>query len=77
MRPVQALSDGEGHGGEGERFLLQRHRYRRGDGKHLGIARPCPTPGEPPRPLPDPHLTGGTATPPVNMCSLRNTHPQP
>lgn len=70
VRPLQALRDGEGHGWEGERFLHHRHRYRRGDGQHLGIARPCTTSGEPPGPLPHPHLTGEASEPPINVNSL-------
>lgn len=61
VRPLQALGDGQWHGGEVKRFLLQRHRHRRGDGKHVGVARPRTTPGEPPGPLSHPHLTGETA----------------
>ena len=56
--PLQALSDGERHGREGECFLHHWHRHCWGDWKHLGIARPRATAGEPPRPLPHPHLTG-------------------
>ena len=56
--PLQALGDGEGHGREGQRFLHHRHCYRWGDRKHLGIPRPCATPGEPAGALPHPHLSG-------------------
>lgn len=58
MRPLQALSDGEGHGREGERFLQHRPGYGGGDRKHLGLPGPSETAGEPPRSVSHPYLTG-------------------
>lgn len=58
MRPVQALSDGEGHGRQGERFLQHRPGHGGGDRKHLGLPGPCETAGEPARSISHSHLTG-------------------